>query len=172
MQAFNLPNGLNLRFAEGKDQSFLHSLYRSTRHDLLLMHQDAELVDAIIAMQFEAQTQGYAQQFPEAIYWIVELNNKCIGKVAVDFSSDCVHIVDLALLPQYQNQGYGQSLISALKDAAKKVATPLLISTAKDNTRALFLYKKMGFILDDSSPSALYQRLIWYPESIKSYSFA
>lgn len=172
MQTFNLPYGLNLRFSEGKDQSFLQELYRSTRSDLLLMHQDEDVVDAVIAMQFEAQAKGYAQQFPNAIYWIVELNATRIGKVTVDFSSECVHIVDLALLPEYQNKGYGQSLVSALKAAAKKVAAPLLISTAKDNTRALFLYKKMGFILDDSSTSVFYQRLIWYPESIKSYSLA
>lgn len=167
-----LPNGLNLRLATPGDTTFMADLYRTTRQDLQHINQDQESINAFINMQFNAQQKSYSQQFPNAIYWVIELHEKPIGKVTLDFSPDVVHLIDFALLPNMQNKGYGQAMIKSLQVAAQKVAAPLLISAAKDNQRAIKLYSQLGFTFEDSSPSPLYQRMVWQPESTKAFSFA
>ena len=168
----DLPLGLNLRIAAEADTPFLAQLYRTTRQDLQQINQSEEFLVAFINMQFNAQKTGYSQQFPNAIYWVVELHDLAIGKVTLDFTSDLVHLIDFAIDPKFQNKGYGQAVVQSLQMAAQKVAAPLLISVAKDNYLAVKLYKQLGFTFDASSPSAMYQRMIWYPESIKQYSFS
>lgn len=167
----DLPFGLNLRIATEADTPFMVQLYRTTRQDIQQINQDEEFLTAFINMQFNAQKAGYSQQFPNAIYWVVALHSACIGKITLDFSSDVVHLIDFAIHPTYQNKGYGQAVIKSLQVAAQKVSAPLLISAAKDNYLAIKLYRQLGFNLDDSSPSEMYQRMIWYPDSIKEYSF-
>ncbi len=65
MEMLQLPDGLFVRPATARDQLFLAQLFESTRQDLQLIDQSAEATAALMDLQFRAQTQGYAQQFPE-----------------------------------------------------------------------------------------------------------
>ncbi|AGA92248.1 acetyltransferase [Thioflavicoccus mobilis 8321] len=160
--ASNLPNGLGLRPARPSDQPFLAALYSSTRADLRLIDGEQELVESIIDMQFRAQTMGYGQQFPNAMYFIVEKLNERIGKATIDFGSSAVHVVDIAFIPIARGRGYGATVLQAIQQIAGQLKAPMLLSVKKDNLPARRLYQKMGFQLEQSG--AAHDQLVWYPD--------
>lgn len=159
--ASSLPNGLGLRPAGPADQPFIQSLYASTRQDLWMAEGEPEYIQSVIDMQFNAQSMGYGDQFPNAMYFVVEKLNEPIGRVTIDFDKDLVHIIDIAFVPLARNKGYGTTVIDAIQKVAGQIKAPVLLSVAVTNTQARQLYERMGFSHYQSGEG--YERLIWYP---------
>jgi ribosomal protein S18 acetylase RimI-like enzyme len=157
----NLPNGLGLRPSTASDRPFIESLYASTRNDLRLIDGERDFVEAIVEMQYRAQTSGYGNQYPNAMYFVVEKLGERIGRVTIDFGPDSVHVVDIAFIPEARGKGYGTTVIAAIQQTAAQIKAPVLLSTLKSNLAAQQLYLKMGFQFHDSSE--MHNRLIWYP---------
>jgi len=131
MADISLPSGLNLRPQRDADAAFVAKLYNSLRDDLRLAVAEADFIEELIEMQFRAQREGYGQQFPNAMYFIVESHHEQIGRVAVDFGQNEVRMIDLALIPAARNKGHGTAVIRALQMAANKVRTPLTLSSCR-----------------------------------------
>ena len=55
-----------LREARGDDETFLRDLYESTRDDLAAVDWPSEQLDAILALQWAAQKEGYRALHPAA----------------------------------------------------------------------------------------------------------
>lgn len=82
---------------------------------------------------------------PEGIF-MIELEDKIIGKIQVDFNEDSAFICGFGIQPEYRNKGFGRA---ALKQAvaiiySRGIRTALLDVESK-NDRALHLYKDCGF---------------------------
>ncbi|MDT4329290.1 GNAT family N-acetyltransferase [Methylomonas sp. MED-D] len=155
------PAGLNLRPQRDNDATFLAGLYHSLRDDLRLLDAERDFVEELIEMQFRAQREGYGQQFPNAMYFIIEIHSQAVGRVAVDFGHNEVRLIDLALLPAARNRGHGRAVIRALQQAAGQAHAPLTLVAALDNPGALAFYAKLGFGLARTSDS--HALLVWYP---------
>jgi|SRR5690554_1090192 len=139
-----LPNGLSLRATRASDAAFLATLYHSTRDDLQLI-DDRDLSETLIEMQQQAQTDGYGESWPEALHFIVGLQQSSIGRLIVDFSRGTVHIVDISLIPEARGQGYGATLVNAMQMAAEKIAAPVTLSVHQQNVAAQHMYQRLGF---------------------------
>ena len=157
----NLPDGLGLRPSNASDKPFIEALFNSTRDDLRLIDGEKEFVESIIEMQFRAQTQGYGDQFPNAMYFVIEKLGERIGRATLDFTGDVVHIVDIAFIPAARGRGYGTTIIGAVQQTAEQLRVPVLLSVLKGNLGARQLYAKMGFGHHDATE--MYERLVWYP---------
>lgn len=157
----NTPEGLNLRPANTGDSAFIESLYRTTREDLRQLDADKEIVENLIDMQFDAQTNGYGEQFPNAMHFVVEKLGERIGRVIVDFGSNEVRIVDIAFIPRARGQGYGTAILRMMQQAAAKIMAPLALSVNSFNTEAKNLYLRLGFQVEEYHPPI--ERMIWYP---------
>lgn len=163
MEESSLPSGLRLRPQRDADAPFMAALYNSTRDDLRMAIAENDFIEELIEMQFRAQREGYGQQFPNAMYFIVERHNEPIGRVAVDFGPNEVRMIDLALIPPARNKGLGTDVIRALQAAANKARAPLTITVMKDNPRAALLYTSLGFRIEQQTQS--HALMAWYPQA-------
>lgn len=163
MTDFALPAGLSLRPQRETDAPFVARLYHSTREDLRLTLGDPDLVEELIEMQFRAQREGYGQQFPNAMYFIVESHQEAIGRIAVDFGGNEVRLIDLALIPAARNKGIGTDVIRALQAAAGKVRAPLTLAVILTNPRAVQLYASLGFCIEHHTGT--HALMAWYPQA-------
>lgn len=161
MQKLNLPDGLYMRPAGDSDKLFIESLYKKNREDLRMIDAEKDFIEELIDTQYHAQTVGYGDKFPNAMYFIIEKHNERVGRVVVDFGPNEIRLVDIALLPAAQGKGFGKGVIQALQSAARQVMTPLTLSVSKTNLAAIGLYAQLGFKVAESSDS--YDFLIWYP---------
>ena len=159
--SLHLSDGLGIRPSRDADKPFIKSLYNATRDDLRLIDAESDFVEALIEQQQQAQTVGYGDQFPNAMYFIVEKLNERIGRVVIDFGSNEIRIVDIAFIPQARNKGYGTTVIRALKQAAGTACAPLVLTVYKSNSVAKRFYEQEGFKVEQSDQMT--ELMAWYP---------
>lgn len=157
----DLPPPLALRPSEAGDADFLTALYRSTRGDLLTINAEPLFVDQLIAMQQQMQTHGYRSNFPEAEYWLLESAGEAIGRLVLDFGIQAIRLIDIALLPQAQGQGYGSALLRSLQGLAGRKQRPLRLSVNRANPRARRLYLALNFMFEQTDGA--FEHLVWHP---------
>ncbi|MGD8175078.1 GNAT family N-acetyltransferase [Marinimicrobium sp. ARAG 43.8] len=161
MKKLDLPDGLSVRPSRASDKPFLEKLHQTTREDLQLIDGEKAFVENIIEMQFRAQTEGYGEKFPNAMYFIIEKHWEPIGKATLDFGPNEIRVVDLAFIPKARNQGFGKSVIQAFQRCAHQVMAPLTLSVLQNNIQARQLYASLGFQVESVSPP--YEFMIWHP---------
>lgn len=156
------------------DREVLLELYASTRADELALTDwsDAQRL-AFVEMQFDAQTQHYTRQHPRAICQLIVLDNQpnagckagcAVGRLWVDREGDCLHVLDISLLPQARGQGLGSVLLRELMAEAQQQGKPVTISVEVHNP-ARQLYERLGFKAQ-GSVQGIYQRMAWQPASL------
>jgi ribosomal protein S18 acetylase RimI-like enzyme len=163
VQKLELPDGLYIRPSRPSDKVFLEQLFHSTRNDLQLIDGEQDFIESIIEMQFRAQIQGYGDQFPNAMYFIIEKHHEAIGKATLDFGSNEVRLIDLALLPKARGLGFGQAVIQSFQMAAAQVGAPMVLTVEQGNIGAKQLYLRLGF--QTESINSPYELMSWYPQT-------
>ncbi len=101
--------------------------------------------------------------FDNAFYFVVEKLGDRIGRIAVDFGHNEVHLIDIAFIPEARGKGYGGNVIKALQYAAAQVKAPLSLSLSvyQSNLNAKRFYLGLGFRVEQNEPTVA--RMIWYP---------
>ncbi len=81
-------------------------------------------------------------------YWLVaEDNGKIAGYVGSQSVLDAADMMNLAVSPDYRQQGVGQALVNRLVQYLQQNnVIALLLEVRVSNTPAISLYKKMGFV--------------------------
>lgn len=135
---------ITVRPEQPQDEAFLFELYSSTRQE----EMDAwgwppEMRSNFLAMQFKA-SQGYHTAFPKAEFQIVLLNGTKAGRIIVDRTPEELHLLDIALLPQYRNAGIGAALLQRIFGEAAATNKPLRLQVLRGN-RAERFYQRLGF---------------------------
>lgn len=164
----NLQGGLSLRPMTASDKVFIESLYRSTRDDLRSLHAEEDFIDELIESQRRAQTQGYGDMFPNAMYFVAEHYNERIGRVVLDFGQNEVRIVDIALIPAARGRGFGGQILQSVQLVASKVMAPVTLTVRFDHLPAKQLYARLGFVVE--AMQIPYERMVWYPPASGIYS--
>lgn len=164
-QGIDIRDGLTMRPARASDGTFLASLYRDSRQDLLLgLDGEPDFIETVIELQQRCQTTGYGNDFPNAMYFVVERLGDPIGRVAVDFRQAEVRVLDIALIAAARGQGYGTAVLRALQAAAAKAMAPLSLSVMQHNLGARRLYATLGFRVAESRPPV--DLMVWTPVSL------
>lgn len=150
--AFQLPpalsaQGYTLRPETEDDVPFLLRLYGSTREEELAQAQgwSAEMKQAFIAQQFQAQRHHYKTQIPNCSYQVIERDGAPVGRLYLEERVTQLHITDIALMPEARGQGVGQAMLEALIESARARGKALGIFVEKFNP-ALRLYRRLGFV--------------------------
>ena len=156
-----LPDGLSLRPERPADSAFMARLYHDRRSDLRQIDGDPEFVHQLIDLQQTAQVRGYGDQFPNAMYFVVEKSGEPIGRVCLDFGPNEVRLVDIAFVAAARGKGYGTAVVKALQMAATQVRAPLTLAVAANDPAAQRVYARLGFQLETSGP--MHHYLVWYP---------
>lgn len=142
---FEIPAQLSLRPITPCDTDFLLSVYASTRAD------EMKLVDwpdtqktAFLTMQFQAQHSHYQTHYRGAAFAVIEWDGVAAGRWYVHRRADTLHVMDIALLPQFQRQGIGTALIGVLMHEAMDSTRRITLYVEIFNT-ALRWYQRLGF---------------------------
>lgn len=134
-----------LRPASPDDRAFLLQLFSENRADAFAAAGlDESQLRSLLQMQFNAQSQQYARDFPCHQQHIIEQNSQPVGQLITNETDTALRIVDIAILPEFQNQGLGsqvlKNLISSAADQDKSVH--LSVESANPARR---LYSRLGF---------------------------
>lgn len=160
---FSLPAGLSLRAERSSDKLFLTRLHHSTRDDLRLIDGEHDFIESIIEMQLTAQQNGYGNDFPDAMYYIIEYHNESVGRLAVAMGQNEVRVLDIAFIAQARGKGYGKGVLQALQAIVQKIPAPLTLSVMRHNVQAVALYTSLGFVPCQASETHMLME--WVPQA-------
>jgi len=156
-----------LRPERPEDQRFLFDLFVFDNIGILQAAALPEdVIEKLINFQFRSQTATYRGLFPDAIYSIVSLDGKDIGRFIEHDETDVVYFVDFVLLPEYQALGYGAALTRALMDEWATRGRGTRVKVLVTNEKSLKMCRKLGFTQAEPDEMA-YVDLRWYPPHLK-----
>lgn len=137
---------VRLRAVEPEDEDFLLRVYAASRADeLALVPWDEGQKRAFIRQQFEAQYAQYYQRFPDAEYSIILYRGQEVGRFWIGRTPEQIRLLDITILPEFQNQGIGAVLLKTLLAESEAKGLPLRHMVFKLNSAALRFYERFGF---------------------------
>ena len=160
-----LPRGgtLTIRPVTAGDDEFLLSVYDSTRAEELAQAQWAEgQREAFLKWQFDLQRGEYEARFPDAEYDVIVIDGKPAGRMWIGRTEEEIRLLDIALLPEFQNRGAGTILIRQLIEEAKTTGKRLRHMVFVLNDDATRFYDRLGFVVIDDLGG--YKHMEWKSE--------
>ncbi len=160
------------RAATAADLVFQRGLYRERRAaELAALPWCESDKQAFCDMQFHLQRAHWAQRFPDARHWILCRDDKgCagdpVGLVIWERQRFGLHVIDIALHPDWRGVGWGTRILRALR----REAAPLpLYLTVEQNSAAVRLYQRLGFEIESRSDPVRIA-MVWQPKSVSNRS--
>jgi GNAT superfamily N-acetyltransferase len=145
-----LPGGgtLKLRPVTQGDDAFLLSVYDSTRADELAQAEwQPGQREAFLKWQFDLQRREYDARFPDAEYYLILIDDHPAGRIWIGRDAEQIRLLDIALLPEFQNRGAGTLLIRQLIDEAITAKKRLRHMVFVLNNEAHRFYERLGFVI-------------------------
>lgn len=140
-----LPPQYTIRPATPSDNAFEAALYRSTRGDLLQLDAAPELIEQIIAMQWQIHQAGTRHAYPDASSWTVLRDAEPVAHYIIAPDHNNLHLVSFIVLPSARGQGLGRGIMRQLQQHAAAEQQALTLHVASSNTIARQLYLSLGF---------------------------
>jgi ribosomal-protein-alanine N-acetyltransferase len=79
--------------------------------------------------------------------YVIELDGKIVGISFLFSQFEEAHLLNIALLPEYQGMGMGRQMMDFLIDRSRSLGAILMILEVRpSNCPAIALYESMGFI--------------------------
>ena len=128
---------LHLRPEREDDRDFRYRLFCDSRQPEFALLLAPPVYQEVMAHQFQAQTVSYQNRFPQARFYIVELDGTPIGRIVVDRPGTMVHIVDQAIVPQLRGRGLGTTIMRALMREAEQARLPVRLYVDSRNDPSL-----------------------------------
>lgn len=139
-------SNISFRPIVASDRDLLSTVYASTRADeMALVDWDEKQKAAFLEMQFSAQHHYYQENYADADFFIILLDQRPVGRFYIARWPNEIRIVDLALLPEFRNAGIGTAMLKDVLNEAARVQKPVRIHVERFN-KALSLYRRLGFV--------------------------
>lgn len=141
------------------DLPFVAALYGSTREDeLARVGWPAELRQAFLAQQHDAQHRHYRAAYPNAEWLIVERSGEPIGRLYLAEWESELRVIDISLVPGARGGGIGGALLADVIAAAERGNRKVSIHVELHNP-ARRLYERLGFApVEDKGAYLLMER--------------
>ena len=154
---------MSLRRVTAADDDFLLSVYFSTRAEELAQAEWQEgQKEAFIKWQFDLQRGEYDSRFPDAQYYVILLDDQPAGRIWIGQDDEQIRLLDIALLPEFQNRGAGTYLLRELIAKAAKSGKILRHMVFVLNNDAHRFYERLGFVIIEDLGA--YKHMEWRPE--------
>ena len=142
---------ISLRPVTDADNPILLDIYASTRaQELATVPWNAEQKNAFVKMQFEAQTQHYKTEHPQANHDLICLADAPVGRLYLDRQAERLHILDITVLPQHRNMSIGSFVLRQILDEASTSRKPVTIYVETFNP-SVRLFERLGFQRDQET---------------------
>jgi ribosomal protein S18 acetylase RimI-like enzyme len=150
---------ITLDRAQPSDEPFLYRTFASTRaEEVALTGWNPEQQETFLRTQYEAQRSSYLVQVPDAEYWVIRFGESAVGRLIIHETPQEIHVVDIALLPEFRKQGIGSTLMKAIMKEAAQAAKAVGLYVERFNP-ALHWYERLGFGVAGSGP--IYLEMVW-----------
>ena len=138
------------RPASPADQDFLLRVFASTRvTELAQVRGGTAARAAHVRLQFHAQALYYRQHWPTSDDAVVEVVLRDamlpVGRLWTDRRADSIHVLDIALLPEWRGRGVGSVCLERLQREASQGNRVLTLQVRLGNP-ARGLYERLGFV--------------------------
>ena len=134
------------RPAEAVDAAFLLEVYASSRaEELAPVPWTEDQKRAFLDAQARAQDAEYRSRFPDAAFDVVEVGGVPAGRLYIARLEDEIHIIDIALLPEFRGRGVGARLVRRLAAEAERAGLPVRHMVFQLNEGAMRFYERLGF---------------------------
>lgn len=156
------PQSLTSRAALPGDEPLLYEIFAADRaQEFDALWLSAEQTAILLELQFRARQAGYARDVPEATDTIVCLHDGTpVGYYRLARVAGGYRVVDLAVLPQFRNQGIGGWALRQLQQRCTAERVSLRLRVHRGNP-ALALYQRLHFLCVGSDPLSL--EMTWSP---------
>ena len=140
------PATFILRQQSEGDLSFLRQLFISRRwaEVCAMKGWDDQQRLAFLHSQADLQQRHYTQHYSSAAFLIVEVQGQAIGRLCINVDGDSLHLVDIAVLGQWQQRGIGATVLHALTALADESGARVTLSVDSFSP-ARRLYERHGF---------------------------
>lgn len=159
---FKLAAPLQLRIATPADREFFSRLYATTRDELKSLGLPPAQFAELMQSQQRIQEHGMRMTYPNAQEWMIYLQREDyveIGRLISDFTDNDWRIVDIAILPEYRNQGWGQQVMRSVMNQASLTGGTVSLGVMHFNEAAKRLYQHLGFSV--IKQDAIHAQMIW-----------
>lgn len=143
---------LTLRPATAFDKAFLRELHHLAYRDVVLRQFGA--------WEEEAQDFWFERSLEEAAFHVIEHDHLAVGALGTKEEPTRLDIVELQVLPDWQNQGIGTFVIVAELERARASGKPVQLRVLKEN-RAQRLYQRHGFVVIGETETHYRMRRTW-----------
>jgi ribosomal protein S18 acetylase RimI-like enzyme len=141
------------------DLPFLRYLYGTTREqEMQIVPWTEEEKTQFLDSQFHAQALHYDEYYGKADFLVIEAAGSSIGRLYVYRDDEEIHIIDIALLPEYRGRGLGRILLQELLDEGRSANRKVTIYVEHFNP-ARHLYDRLGFRQTDTN--GVYHVMEW-----------
>lgn len=142
---------VSLRPVTPEDEDTLLKIYASTREDEMRQVTDwtAEQKETFLRWQLQMQRRDYEGRFPRADYQLILFDGEPAGRLWVARTAEQIRLLDIAILPEFQNRKIGTYLLRKLIEESEATRTPLRHMIYKLNTEARRFYERLGFRLKE-----------------------
>jgi ribosomal protein S18 acetylase RimI-like enzyme len=126
----------SLRLAQTDDREFLLRLNEATMR---------EYVERVWGWDEAEQTTLFENRFQPERWQIIQSGAQDIGVLVVEDQIEEIILASIEILPEWQGQGVGSSVIRSLMGRAAASGKPLSLRVLRVNERARSLYERLGF---------------------------
>lgn len=127
------------------DAAFLFQLYASAREsELAQVPWTLQQKHDFLLMQFNAQTAGYREAYPQALHEMICAGGNPAGRVYWSREPDRIHILDITVAPAYRNAGIGSYVIREILEEGRGTNKPVTIYV-EDFNPSCRLFARLGF---------------------------
>jgi GNAT superfamily N-acetyltransferase len=148
-----------------KDYDILAEIYKSTRRKEMEQAQNwtDHQKEAFLNQQFAFQHEYYQKNYVGAAFYVIIYKKTIIGRLYIhpDFERKSMRIIDIAILPEWQNKGFGTGILKDIQQEGKLRERPVTIHVESFNP-AMNLYKRLGF-KKISETNGVYFLFEWTP---------
>lgn len=147
-ESFQLPGGgtVDLRPVAESDNDFLLTVYGSTREDELAQTDwTVDQKKVFLRWQLDLQRREYESRFPDGEYRVILVDQQPAGRIWVGADEQQIRLLDIALLPEFQNRGVGTTLLQRLMARANNEGKALRHMVFVLNNNADRFYERLGF---------------------------
>ena len=156
-----LNHSTTLRPVKPDDAAFLIQVYKSSRgEDLRELGWDETRIDEFLDMQYDAQRAFDDKDHAEATDEVILAAGDRAGRLRVHARENEIRCIDLALLPEFRNQGLGTLLLRRLQREAAAANKPLRLQVIRFS-RAISLFERLGFVR--TSETGTHFQMEWKP---------
>jgi GNAT superfamily N-acetyltransferase len=152
------------------DWEFVVGLYSAVRaEELAPVPWPEEAKQAFLRSQCELQRDHYVRHYPGAQFFIVESDDRPIGRMYVYVTPAEVRLMEIALIHAERGKGIGRSLIEGVLESATASQLPVTLHVEPNNP-ANRIYARMGFrLLEDRG---VYHFLGWDPPGTEARGYS